>query len=70
MNFCWLSGWLSQIAQSDEVMRLGPPDNVRASTAANPHATTWLREMRDAIQALPSYERSVMLSLLDGHFLF
>jgi RNA polymerase sigma factor FliA len=60
---------LLEIAQSADIKRLGQQDNVRASTAANPCATAALREVDDAIQALPAYERSVILALRDGHSL-
>jgi len=56
---------LSQLAHDRATVRLDPQDT-HASCDGSPHTATWLREVDDAIQALPSRERSVILSLRDG----
>jgi DNA-directed RNA polymerase specialized sigma subunit len=59
---------LSQLAHANATVSLDSQD-VHASWEGIPHTATWLREVDDAIQALPSRERSVILSLRDGYAL-
>src|SRR5437879_85497 len=57
---------LSQLARDRATVSLGSLD-AHASCDGTPHTATWLREINDAIQAPPSRERSVILSLRDGY---
>ena len=56
---------LSQLAHDRATVSLDSQE-AHASCDGAPHTATWLREVDDAIQALPSRERSVILSLRDG----
>jgi len=57
---------LSQLAHASDTVSLDSQD-AHVSCDGTPHTATWLREINDAIQALPSRERSVILSLRDGY---
>ena len=59
---------LSQLAHGNATESLDSQD-AHASSDRTPDTATWLREVDDAIQALPSRERSVILSLRDGYAL-
>jgi RNA polymerase sigma factor FliA len=60
--------WLSQLSHANATVSLDSQD-AQASCDGTSHTATWLREVDDAIQALPSRERSVILSLRDGYAL-
>ena len=57
---------LSQLAHASDTVSLDSQD-AHVSCDGTPHTATWLREVDHAIQALPSRERSVILSLRDGY---
>jgi hypothetical protein len=59
---------LSQLAHANATVSLDSQD-AHASCDGTSHTATCLREVDDAIQALPSRERSVILSLRDGYAL-
>lgn len=59
---------LSQLAHAGRTMSLDAQD-VHASCDGTPYTATWLREIDDAIQALPTRERSVISSLREGYAL-
>ncbi|HVR22541.1 MAG TPA: sigma-70 family RNA polymerase sigma factor [Candidatus Polarisedimenticolia bacterium] len=59
---------LSQLARARTTLRLDP-QHVLASCDATADTATWLREIDDAIQALPARERSVISSLREGYAL-
>src|SRR5437899_12708966 len=59
---------LSQLAHDRATVSLDSQD-AHASCEGAPDTASWLRVVDDAIQALPSRERSVILSLRDGYAL-
>jgi RNA polymerase sigma factor FliA len=59
---------LSQLARAGTTLSLDAQD-VHASCDGTPYTATWRREIDDAIQALPTRERSVILSLREGYAL-
>jgi len=59
---------LSQLARAGATLSLEAHD-VHASCDGTPDTATWLREIDDAIQALPPRERSVISSLREGYAL-
>jgi DNA-directed RNA polymerase specialized sigma subunit len=59
---------LSQLARVGIAVSLRP-QCAHASSDGTAHTASWLREVEDAIQALPSREQSVILSLRDGYVL-
>jgi RNA polymerase sigma factor for flagellar operon FliA len=59
---------LSELARAGTTLSLDAQD-LHASCDGTHYTATWLREIDDAIQALPTRERSVILSLRDGYAL-
>jgi RNA polymerase sigma factor FliA len=59
---------LSELAHAGTTLNLDAQD-VHASCDGTPYTATWRREIDDAIQALPTRERSVILSLREGYAL-